>query len=573
MTNGVRRSAALTILALAVIAVDSVRGQKNGESSSPVLRSSVTFTDISRQANITFVNTNGVSPERHLAETMGSGGLLFDYNNDGWIDILLLDGGSVADRVTAARAKHVLYRNRRDGSFEDVTATSGIRHREYGMGACAADYDGDGWTDVYITNFGANLLFRNRGDGTFDDVTQAAGVGTSLWSTSCAFADMDRDGDLDLFVTNYVRADVDNTPFCGLAHLKQRFYCSPLTFDPLPNVFYRNNGNGTFTNWTEKAGIARYRGNGLGVVIADFDEDEWPDVFVANDGVPNFLFFNEQGRGFAEAGLLAGVAVASDGKARAGMGADAADYDGDGRIDLVVTNLDFESHSLFRNLGGRLFAYATRESGLAAATLPFVGWGVALQDYDNDGRLDIAIANGHVNLPEFRTGARHAQRALLFHNVTGRRFVDASRTSGPGFATERVGRGLASGDIDNDGDLDLLVTTNGGPAELLRNDGGNAQNALIVETVGTKGNRQAIGARLRLTAGPHTQVREIKAGGSYMSQHEMRAHFGLGRAGRADRLEIRWPGGQTSVFENLPANHLITVREGESAARRVPFNR
>jgi hypothetical protein len=298
-------------------------------------------------------------------------------------------------------------------------------------------------------------------------------------------------------------------------------------------------------------------------------------VFVANDSMPNFLFFNERGATFTEAGLPAGVAVATDGQARAGMGTDAADYDGDGRLDLIVTNLDLESHSLFRNLGGRLFAYTTTESGLTAPTLPFVGWGVALVDYDNDTLVDIAIANGHIfdNAPQFRAGARHAQRRLLFRNVNGRRFLDVGRSAGPGFAVERVGRGLAAGDFDNDGDLDLLLTSNGGPVELLRNDGGNAQNSLVIETVGAKSNRNGIGARLRLTAGTRTQIREIKTGGSYLSQHDPRAHFGLERAARADRLEIRWPSGLTQTLDNIPANHIVTIREGEGVVRQMPFAR
>jgi hypothetical protein len=296
---------------------------------------------------------------------------------------------------------------------------------------------------------------------------------------------------------------------------------------------------------------------------------------VANDSVANFLFFNDKGNGFTEAGLAAGVAVATDGTQRAGMGTDAADYDGDGRLDLVVTNLDLETHSLYRNLGGRLFSYATSESGLGAATRPFVGWGVEMVDYDNDSNLDIAIANGHLfeNAPQYRSGAQYAQRSLLFHNVGGRRFLEVGRSAGEGFTNERVGRGLASGDIDNDGDLDLLVMTNGGPVELLRNDGGNAQNALLVQLVGKAGNRDGIGARLRLSSDGRTQLREIKAGSSYLSQNDVRAHFGLGRAPQADRLEVRWPSGKTDTIDRLAANQIVTVREGDGVVKKAPFRR
>jgi hypothetical protein len=531
------------------------------------------FSDVTRPAGIDFTNVNGASPEKHLVETMGSGGLLIDYDNDGWLDVLLVDGGTPAGRAAARTARHRLYRSRHDGTFEDVTQASGIRHRDYGMGACAGDVNSDGWVDVYITGFGSNMLLRNRGNGTFTDVTRAAGVGTTHWSTSCAFADIDNDGDLDLFVTNYVAAKTTDAPFCGNARLKVRFYCHPLNFEPLPNVFYRNNGDGAFTDASARMGLTRHRGRGLGVVIADFDEDGWPDVFVANDSDPNFLFFNERGSSFTEAGLSAGVAVATDGMARAGMGTDAADYDGDGRLDLIVTNLEFESYSLFRNQGGRLFSYATPESGLGPPTRPYVGWGVAIVDIDNDTLLDIVATNGHVfdNAPQFRAGAKHAQRRLLFRNVNGRRFVEAP-TAGA-FAAERVGRGLAAGDIDNDGDLDLLLTSNGGGAELLRNDSDHSSNSLLFKLAGTASNRDAVGARMRLTAGSRTFVREIKAGSSYLSQNDMRLHFGLGRAAAADRVEIRWPSGRTETIGRVAANQLVTIREGEGIRAQMPFKR
>jgi hypothetical protein len=426
-----------------------------------------------------------------------------------------------------------------------------------------------------VTNYGVNTMFRNRRDGTFADVTRETKVGSPLWSTSCAFADLDRDGDLDLFVTNYVQSDMEHAPFCGNARLRLRFYCHPLNFEPLPSVLYRNDGNGAFTDVTAQAGIAKYRGNGLGVVIADFDDDQRPDVFVANDGVPNFLFFNEDGGVFKELGLLAGVAVATDGRARAGMGTDAGDYDGDGRLDLVVTNHEFETHSLYRNLGGRLFAYATVEGGIGPPTLPFVGFGVSWFDYDNDTRLDFAIANGHVidNAPLFRTGATHAQRRLLFHNTNGRRFAEVGRSAGSGFAPDRVGRGLASGDIDNDGDLDLLITNNGGAPSLLRNDGGNGQNALLIRTIGRASNRDGIGARLKLAAGGRTQTREVKSGSSYLSQSDLRVHFGLGTATKADRLEVQWPSGRVEVLQGIAANQILTIREGDGIIQQTPFAR
>ncbi len=421
-----------------------------------------------------------------------------------------------------------------------------------------------------------------------------------LWSTGCAFADLDRDGDLDLFVTNYVAADGKHSPFCGNARLRTRFYCHPLNFEPLPNIVYRNDGNGTFSDVSAQSGVGAYRGNGLGVVIADLDDDRWPDVFVANDSVPNFLFHGTEGLRFTEMALRAGVAVATDGAARAGMGTDAGDYDGDGHVDLVVTNLDLEMNSLYRSLGDQLFMYATPESGIGPATLPFVGFGVVFFDFDNDTQLDLAFANGHImdNAPQFRAGATYAQRNLLFRNTaTARPFVEVGRTAGPGFALEKVSRGLVSGDIDNDGDLDLLVTNNGQTADLLRNEGGSGNNALLVRTIGgstslttggstslstdpggvkragTQSNRDGVGARLRLTTGARTQIREVKAGSSYLGQNDMRQHFGLGAATTAGRLEVRWPSGRTEVLQNVAANQIITIREGNGIVSRLPFAR
>jgi hypothetical protein len=567
----VRGARLLLIPALACVlagAVTTVRGQRAPGAS--VVR----FTDITTAAGLDLRHVNGASPDKHLVETMGSGAVLLDFDNDGWLDLFAVDGGSLADPDVARRARHRLFRNRGGGSFVDLTASSGIEHHGYGMGACAGDYDNDGWIDLYVTAAGPNRLFRNRRGTTFEDVTNAAGVGLPSWTTSCAFADFDRDGDLDLFVTNYVDASAQRAPFCGNAELKLRIYCHPLNYEPLPNVLYRNTGKGRFVDASADAGIATLRSNGLGVVVADFDDDQWPDVFVANDTMPNFLFFNERGERFREGALLAGVAVAIDGVARAGMGADAGDYDGDARLDLIVTNLDLETHSVFRNLGARLFAYTTRETGLSGPTRPFVGFGVSWMDYDNDGASDVAIANGHVmdNAERLRSGARHAQRPQLFRNVNGR-FVETGRTAGEVFERERVRRGLATGDIDNDGDLDLVLTTNGGQLELLRNDGGNAQNALLLRTIGTTSNRDGIGARLTITAGRRTQVREIRSGSGYLSQNDVRAHVGLGRATLADRVEVRWPSGRTDVVTRLRANQAVALREGQGVASAVPLAR
>jgi hypothetical protein len=546
-----------------------LHGRQRGDAVNSPASSPAVFENVAREAGLDFKHTNGASPEKHMVETMGSGGLFLDYDNDGWLDIFLVDGGAVADRRLAGTARHRLYRNRGGSRFDDVTAASGIRHSDYGMGACAADYDNDGRVDLYITNAGPDVLYRNNGNGAFADVTRAAGVGTPLLSTSCAFGDVDNDGDVDLFVTNYVDLTVERR--CGDSRV--RAYCRPDLYQGLPYVLYRNNGNRTFTDVTRAAGVYTTAGKGLGVVFGDYDDDGWIDIFVANDLAPNFLFHNK-GRGlFSDLALLAGVAVASDARARAGMGTDFGDYDGDGRLDLVVTNFMLESHNLFRNLGDGLFADATFESGFGVATLPFVGFGAVFLDHDNDGELDLAVANGHVldNADHFSPNATYGQRNLLFHNQGAGRLTEIGRTSGPGFAPAKVSRGLAAGDIDNDGDLDLLVTNNGQTVDLLRNDGVKRGNALLLHLVGRKSNRDGIGARLRATAGAKTQVREVKAGSSYLAQNDIRAHFGIGRATQIDRLEIRWPAGATDVVRNVPANQIVTIAEGEGVTGRRPF--
>ena len=557
-------------LALAVVCLPAPRAQV---SRTAPATGAPSFEDVTKAVGIVATHTNGASAEKYLAETMGSGAVLLDFDGDGWLDVFLVDGGSIADPQVAARARHRLYRNIGGASFVDVTAASGIRTGDYGMGACAGDVDNDGRVDLYVTSYGANTLYRNAGNG-FMDVTRAAGVGLPLWSTSCAFLDVDRDGDVDLFVANYLDAPKSNNKFCGDPQRRIRVYCHPLNYKGLASVLYRNDGRGAFTDVSAAAGIAPHVGNGLGVAVGDYDDDGWPDVFVANDAVPNFLFHNEGGGRFTEVGLAAGVSVARDGKARAGMGTEFADYNGDGRLDLVVTNHEFETHSLFRNDGKGLFTDATVESGLGPATLPHVGFGVVFLDFDNDGQQDLSIVNGHVidNTAVFRPGSTHAQRKLLFRNATGRRFQEVGRGAGPGFGSDGVGRTLVSGDVDNDGDLDLLVTNNGAEPQLLRNNNGQG-NALVVRLVGVRSNRDGMGARVTVTAGGRTQVREVKSGSSYLGQNDIRAHFGLGDAGRVDRLQVRWPAGTTETIEAPLVNHALTIVEGRGVTASAAFTR
>jgi hypothetical protein len=534
--------------------------------------SQVIFSNVAAQAGIQFKHENGASPEKYMPETMGSGVVILDYDNDGWPDLFFVNGGSFTDPRVAANARHRLYRNNRDGTFSDVSATSGIGISGFGMGACSADYDNDGWPDLYITSFGGDRLYRNTGKGGFVDITEHAGVGSKLWSASCAFADVDNDGYVDLFVTRYVDFAINNNKYCRLTE-DIRGYCHPNVYNGLSNLLYHNNGDGTFTDVTRDAGVYKI-GNGLGVVFGDYDDDGWTDIYAANDSTPNFLFHNTGAGKFDEVGLWAGAAVSNDGKPLAGMGVDMGDINGDGRLDLFVTNLDGQTHSLYKNLGKGLFANATFESGIGEVTLPYVGFGTVFFDYDNDGDLDIAVANGDVldNVSLLRDSSSYEQLNLLLQNDGNGKFKSVGPASGPGFAMRKASRGLAAGDLNNDGHMDIVITNVGDAPDLLQNHGSRA-NALVVRTIGSKSNRDGIGARLKLSVGGKTLVRHVKAGSSYLSQSDVRIHFGLGPATAADRLEIRWPSGIVDVLENIQANQIITVLEGKGMTDRRPFER
>jgi len=535
----------------------------------------VTFSDFTRQAGINFKHENGASPQKYLPETMSAGALIFDYDSDDWPDIFLVNGGSFVDRGVASGARHRLYHNNKDGTFKDTTAASGIVVSGFGMGACSADYDNDGWPDLYVTGVESNKLYRNNGNGTFTDLTAKAGVGGSgQWSSSCAFADIDNDGDVDLYVTNYVDFTVKNNKYCS-AMQNIRTYCHPNVYNPVPHVLYRNNGDGTFADITKEAGVYRTDGNGLGVVFGDYDNDGWTDLYVANDSVPNFLFHNKGKGVFEEVGLRAGVSVGVEGRPLAGMGTDMGDIDGDGLLDIIVTNLDRETHSLYRNLGKGLFSNVTFESGVGQATLPFVGFGIAFLDYDNDSDLDVAIANGDIidNVSLFRDNTTHEQRNLLLQNDGTGRFRDVGPASGSGFALKKVSRTLVAGDLDNDGDMDIVIGNNGQTVDLLRNEGGNRNNALLIRAIGTKSNRDGIGARLKLTVGGKTLTRHIKSGSSYQGQNDLRVHFGMEKAAQADRLEILWPSGLIDTLEAIKANQIVVVTEGRGITRQEPLRR
>jgi len=533
----------------------------------------VEFRDIAAAAGISYKHNNGASPDKFMPETMAGGAVILDFDQDGWPDFFFVDGGSFADSKASMNAHHRLYRNQHNGKFTDVTTAAGIGTSGYGMGACSADYDNDGWPDLFVTAVGPDTLYHNSGKGSFTDVTKSAGVQSDLWSASCAFADIDNDGDVDLYVTRYVDFSPKNNKYCRLRE-NIRGYCHPNVYSAVPDALYRNNGDGTFTDVTTAAGINVVpAGNGLGVVFGDYDDDGWIDIYVANDSTPNFLFHNKGKGVFEEVGLWAGVAVGTDGKSLAGMGTDMADVDGNGRLDIFVTNLDGQTHSLYKNVGGGLFQDATFMAGLGEITLPFVGFGAAFLDYDNDGDLDLAVANGDVidNISLLRDNSTYEQLNLLLQNNGNGTFKNVGAASGPGFALKKPSRGLCVADIDNDGDLDILITNIAAAPDVLRNDGGNANNSILIRTVGSDSNRDGIGTRLKLYVGNSVIVRDVKAGSSYLSQNDLRVHFGLGEAKRADKLEVRWTSGKVQIVEDIPANQILTLREDAGITQRQPL--
>jgi hypothetical protein len=525
----------------------------------------VSFIDVTEKAGIHFHHENSPTPEKYLVETMGSGGAFIDYDGDGLLDIFLINGGWVPGTTKNRKFDHTLYRNRGDGTFEDVTVKAGIEpNAAYGMGAAVGDYDNDGRDDLFITNFnGTNILYHNNGNGTFTNVTARAGVaGDGLWSTSAAFLDYDNDGLLDLWVTRYVDHSFTNNKICGPFSEKGiRGYCTPQVYDGLSNILYHNNGNGTFTDVSRKAGIAPHLGKGLGVTVLDYNDDSYPDVYVANDSVASFLFRNNMDGTFSEVALESGVALDENGRPQAGMGTFSGDIDGDGKMDIVKTNLDFEYLDVYRNMGKGIFEDASTRSGVQVATRPFVGFGVGLFDFDNDGWLDLFVANGHIldNAAQVREGARYAQRKLLFENHDGV-FKENAAAHGAILMRPQVSRGLAIGDFDNDGAVDMLVTNCGGSPTLLRNEGAARRSWLTVKLAGTKSNSNGIGARLELTAGKTRQIRDVTASGSYLSSNDYRAHFGLGSWTGDVTLTVHWPSGKVQTVTGKP-RQIIVVRE------------
>jgi hypothetical protein len=559
--------------AIAVVAIVTTSGAStHAQRGAGAAGSLPTFTDVTTAAGIRFRHDSGAFGKKYLPETMGAGGGFFDADGDGAQDILLVNSMSWPGQP-ARRSLPALYRNNRDGTFADVTAASGLGVQSYGMGVAAGDYDNDGKTDVYITAFGHNRLFRNMGGMRFADVTAAAGVGTDGFSASAVWFDYDRDGRLDLFVTRYVDWKLEKDIHCSLDG-KTKSYCTPEAYKGQSPVLYRNLGGGGFEDATKKAGVLDPAAKALGVALLDHNGDGWLDLFVANDTQPNRLYENKQNGTFAEIGMAAGVAVNDAGVPRAGMGVDAADYDGSGRQSLIVGNFSNEMMALYQNEGRGLFIDEAPASTIGKTSLLTLTFACFFFDYDLDGRPDIFAANGHVadDISRVQPRVAYAQAPHLFRNLGNRRFEAVAATSGAALQQAVVARGAAYGDYDGDGDPDLLITTNNGPARLLRNDGGERSSRLRARFVGTKSNRDAIGTFARVTtASGASPWQMVKTGSSYLSQSELPLTFGLGTADRVTKIEVKWPDGRTETLPGVEANVALTIEEGKGIMTRTQF--
>ena len=545
------------------------------------------FINVARESGLNAKTIfGGEHKNKYLLETTGCGVAFYDYDNDDWLDIFLVNGWRLEGFPKGQEPISHLFKNNRDGTFTDVTAKSGLIHYGWGQGVCVGDYDNDGFDDIYITSFGKNALFHNNGNGTFTDVTEKAGVGTNgkRWNTGCAFLDYDRDGRLDLFVANYIDMDLATAPVpeSGPCEYKGILVaCGPPGLLGGKNILFHNNGDGTFSDVSERAGIFQANGTyGLGVLTADFNNDGWPDIYVANDSTASALYQNKKNGTFSDVAMEAGCALSADGKPQAGMGVSAADYDLDGNLDIVKTNFAGDTPSLYHNIGGGNFEDATFPAGLGKHT-QYLGWGCGFFDMDNDGWADILICNGHVypEVEQLRTEAGYAQQKILYRNLRNGHFEDVSSQGGSGIMVPVASRGAAFGDFDNDGDIDVVVNTVNDFPQLLRCDSRLENNWLKIKTIGTKSNRSGIGARLRCVthppgeSKPHQQIDEVRSGGSYISQNDMRVHFGIGKAEKVELLEIRWPSGAVDTLKDVKPNQMIVIKEGEGIVRSVQFDK
>jgi hypothetical protein len=531
--------------------------------------STVHFSDITVAAGITFQHT--VSPEKkYLIESMAGGVLLLDYDGDGWLDIFFTNSPTVEMAAQGKKAKSALYRNNHDGTFTDLTDQAGVGYPCWAMGGAVGDYNNDGWPDLLITCEEGMVLYRNNGDGTFGDVTKQAHLTDPRWSTGAAFGDYDGDGFADLMVSRYVEFDLNHLPQFGVG-ATCRFrgipvQCGPRGMKGLGDSLYHNNGDGTFTDVSKTAGVDDAAGYyGLGVVWSDFNDDGRPDIFIANDSTPNYLYRNDGKGHFSDISYISGTAVSSDGGEMAGMGIAVCDFNHTGRFSIHITNFEDQSNSLYRNDGNMAFTDVAHAVGVGQITIPYMGWGTGCVDFDNDGWPDLFVVNGHVypQVDSLVTGAKYRQRKLVFLNQRDGTFSDISNLVGPAAAVPQASRGAAFGDLDNDGKIDVVVENIDGSPMILHNDSANAAHWITLQLIGTRSNRLALGAKVRVVTGSLSQIDEVRSGGSYLSQNDLRLHFGLGSTGKVDDVEIRWPSGVTQTLHNLSADHFYIVREGE----------
>jgi len=522
------------------------------------------------RSGLHWVHTNAMSPDRYLPETMGPGVAFLDYDNDGWMDIYMVNSGSCDFFKPKTPLRNALYRNNRDGTFTDVTEKAGVGGGTFGMGVAVGDYDNDGYPDILVTSYGRCILYHNNRDGTFTDVTDKAGVAAPGWTTSALWFDYDNDGKLDLFLCSFVEFGLGKNIICGDNKLGRRYYCIPRVFKPTPNLLFHNNGDGTFTEVSKGTDIEKSLGKGLGVVAADLNNDGRMDLFVANDTVQNFLFMNRGKGKWEEIGLASEVGFSANGQPRSGMGVDSVDFEGDGWQDLFVSNVDQEMFSFYRNNRDESFSDIAHGQGIAAATRLLSGWGLKFFDYDNDGRVDLLLANGHPDdmIDSYGGQVTYREPLLLFHNQ-GAQLKNVSKEAGPVFERLWPARGLAIGDYDNDGRIDVLVGNNGEAPILLRNRAGEGNHWVGLRLEGRTCNRDAVGARLTWSVGGVKKTRLKTAGGSYLSSHDPREVIGLGAATALDSLEIRWPAPSARVdtLKDVPIDRYLRVVEGEGIVR------
>ena len=525
------------------------------------------FLDVTESTGIEFEHTDGRSGDRLFNEFLGSGGGFFDYDGDGDLDIYLINGAIQKGNVNGKAPQNVLYRNDGDGRFTDVTQAAGVGSTSYGVGATVGDYDNDGDLDLYVTNFGEDQLYQNQGDGTFKDVTKSAGVGNLEWGTSCVFVDIDGEGHLDIYVANYAKYHPKDDKPCDERGV--HVYCGPHAYPAVHDTFFLSDGDGTFTDVSKQfrpTDLAPM--HGLGVTFGDYDDDGDLDIYVANDQDPNFLFQNDGKGQFLEVALISGVCYNDMGKEEAGMGTDFGDYNNDGKLDITVSNYQTETNTLYHNFDSSFFMDLTIPSGIAEVTHGYLGWGIKFFDYDNDGYQDIFVANGHLmdNISVLEKHVSYPQKNLLFRNLGDGTFDNVVSDS-DGLSLKKVSRGAAIGDYDNDGDLDILVTNCNQSPDLLQNVVGNRNNWIQVQLDGLKSNRSGFGAKIKVVTGEHVQYREVNSGGSYLSFHDVRAHFGIGKAEQIDVLEVRWPSGQVDKKTGLDVNQRYLVVEGREVVK------